>query len=50
MNKWQMGKAAQNWPKIWAGSEIDNAGKRQTSIHPRATLRRPVRNSERDQD
>lgn len=49
MNKWQMGKASQNWPKIWAGFEIDAAGRKQTSIHPRATLRRPVRNSEGDE-
>lgn len=48
MNMWQMSRSAMNWPKIWAGSEIDAAGKRQTSIHPRATLRRPVRNSEGD--
>lgn len=48
MNMWQMGKASQNWPKIWAGREADNTGKMQHSIHPTATLRRPVRNKEGD--
>lgn len=49
MNKWQMSKASQNWPKIWAGSEIDAAERKQSSIHPGATLRRPVRNKEGDE-
>ena len=48
MNVWQMGKASQNWPKIWAGFEIDNAGRKQTSIHPKRTLRKAVRNKEGD--
>src|SRR3546814_4655318 len=34
--------------KIWAGFEIDNAGKKQMSIHPKRTLRKAVRNKEGD--
>lgn len=49
MNTWQMGKASQNWPKIWAGSEIDATGKRQQSIHPKAMIRRPIRNKDGDE-
>lgn len=48
MNTWQMSKSAMNWPKIWAGFEIDNAGKKQSSIHPKRTLRKAVRNKEGD--